>query len=248
VFDIYTLIFLALAVFIFLRLRSVLGQRSGSERPPYDLPSSREAINREAGANGAADKVVPLTPRGREQGAEAALDIAAADAREAAMAPGERWKDLIVAGLPGAGLDALIKADRNFDLGDFMQGARSAYEMIVTAFAGGERRTLKDLLSSEVYSGFDAAIGDREARGEVAETRFVSIDDAKLIDAAMEGRTAQLTVRFVSQIISVTRDKDGNVVDGNADKVTDVTDVWTFARDMSSRDPNWKLVGTEAAS
>lgn len=118
--------------------------------------------------------------------------------------------------------------------------------MIVSAFAQGDRRTLKDLLSQDVYAGFEAAIKDRETRGERTETRFVSIDDAKLIDASVQGRNAQITLRFVSQIISATRDKDGAVVDGNAEKVTDVTDVWTFARD-DVRDPNWKLVGTEAA-
>ena len=110
----------------------------------------------------------------------------------------------------------------------------------------GDRRTLKNLLSREVYDGFEAAIKEREKRGETVETRFVSIDKADIAAAEMRGRTAQVTVRFVSQLISVTRDKDGNVIDGNADKVTDVTDVWTFARDVSSRDPNWKLVATEA--
>ena len=87
---------------------------------------------------------------------------------------------------------------------------------------------------------------EREKRGETVETRFVSIDKADITAAEMRGRTAQVTVRFVSQLISATRDKEGNVIDGNAEKVTDVTDVWTFARDVSSRDPNWKLVATEA--
>ena len=101
-------------------------------------------------------------------------------------------------------------------------------------------------LGREVYDGFEAAIKDREGRGETVETRFVSIDGADLIGAEMRGKTAQVTVRFQSQLVSVTRDKTGNVIDGNPDKVTDVTDVWTFARDASSRDPNWKLVATEA--
>jgi len=118
--------------------------------------------------------------------------------------------------------------------------------MIVTAYAQGDRRALKNLLSKEVYDGFEQAIKDRETRGEKAETRFVSIDKADITGADVKGRTAQVTVRFVSQLVSVTRDKDGNVIDGSPDKVTDVTDVWTFARDLSSRDPNWKLVATEA--
>ena len=118
--------------------------------------------------------------------------------------------------------------------------------MIVTAYAGGDRRQLKNLLGREVYDGFEAAISEREQRGETVETRFVSIDGADIIAAEQRGKTAQVTVRFVSQLVSVTRDKAGAVIDGNPDKVTDVTDVWTFARDVTSRDPNWKLVATEA--
>lgn len=241
-FDIYTLIFLALAVFIFLRLRSVLGQRSGSERPPFDIPPSREAMKRSADTGN--DNVVQLPPRSAEQ----ASIIATAEAGAEETTPANRWKALVEEGSSaGAALDAIVKADSSFDPKHFVTGARAAYEMIVSAFAQGDRRTLKDLLSPDVYAGFEAAIKDRETRGETTETRFVSIDDAKLIDASVQGRNAQITLRFVSQIISATRDKNGAVVDGNAEKVTDVTDVWTFARDVSSRDPNWKLVGTEAA-
>ena len=129
----------------------------------------------------------------------------------------------------------------------FLSGARGAYEMIVLAFANGDRRALKDLLSSEVYESFEAVIKDREKHEQKTETRFVSIDKAELVGAEVRDRAAQLTVRFVSQMISVTRDKAGTIVDGNPDKVADITDVWTFARDMSSRDPNWKLVGTGSA-
>jgi len=98
----------------------------------------------------------------------------------------------------------------------------------------------------DVYEGFEAAIRERETKGETVESRFVAIDKSDIAGVELRGRTAQITVRFVSQLISVTRDKSGNVIDGNPDKVTDVTDVWTFARDLSSRDPNWKLVATEA--
>ena len=117
--------------------------------------------------------------------------------------------------------------------------------MIVGAFAAGDRKSLKGLLSREVYDGFDAAIRERESKGETVESRFVALETAEIIGAEMRGSTAQVTVRFVSQLITATRDKSGNVVEGNPDKVTDVTDVWTFARDMTSRDPNWKLVATE---
>ena len=231
-FDIYTIIFLALAVFIFLRLRSVLGQRTGRERPPYDPYSAREAARTSTN-----DNVVTLPPRTGDAPVKPAADID----------PVDRWKGIAEAGSPAAvGLDAVVAQDPTFDAKHFLTGGRAAYEMIVTAYAQGDRRNLKNLLSKEVYDGFEAAIKDRETRGEKAETRFVSIDKADLIGADVKGKTAQVTVRFVSQLVSVTRDKDGNVIDGSPDKVTDVTDVWTFARDLSSRDPNWKLVATEA--
>ena len=231
-FDFYTIIFLALAVFIFLRLRSVLGQRTGRERPPYDPYSAREAARTPT-----SDNVVTLPPR--------AGDAPAAPAADAE--PADRWKGVAEAGSATAsGLDAIAAQDPAFDAKHFITGGRAAYEMVVTAYAQGDRRNLKNLLSKEVYDGFDAAIKERETRGEKAETRFVSIDKADIIGAEVKGKTAQVTVRFVSQLVSVTRDKDGNVIDGSPDKVTDVTDVWTFARDLASRDPNWKLVATEA--
>jgi predicted lipid-binding transport protein (Tim44 family) len=231
VFDIYTIIFLALAVFIFLRLRSVLGQRTGRERPPYDPYAARDSVRP------ASEKVVALPNRAPE---------AAQKPAEPAPAASERWKGVAEIGSPvAAGLDAIATAEPDFDGKHFLTGARAAYEMIVTAFAEGDRRALKNLLSREVYEGFDAAITDREKKGNKVETKFVAIESAKIVGAEMRKPTAQVTVRFVSQLISVTRDAKNNVIDGSPDKVTDVTDVWTFARDISSRDPNWKLVATE---
>jgi len=104
------------------------------------------------------------------------------------------------------------------------------------------------LLAREVYDGFEEVIREREARGETAETRFVSIDATDITAAELRGKTAQITLRFVSQLVSATRDRNGNVIDGSAETVTSVTDVWTFARDVTSRDPNWKLVATEAGA
>jgi predicted lipid-binding transport protein (Tim44 family) len=232
VFDIYTIIFLALAVFIFLRLRSVLGQRTGRERPPYDPYSARDTVRTSPN-----DKVVALPGRGPEAAQRPAEPVEAA----------ERWKGIAEPGSTLAtSLDAIVREDSSFDAKHFLTGARAAYEMIVTAFAAGDRRQLKNLLGREVYEGFEAAISEREQRGETAETRFVSIDSADLVGAELRGKTAQLTIRFVSKLISATRDRAGNVIDGNPEKVTEVTDVWTFARDVSSRDPNWKLVATEA--
>ena len=233
VFDIYTIIFLALAVFIFLRLRSVLGQRTGRERPPYDPYSARDTVRPSTN-----DNVVALPSRG---------GIEAPPKPVEAVEPAERWKGIAEPGSAVAvGLDAIVREDPSFDAKHFIAGARAAYEMIVTAYAEGDRRNLKNLLSKDVYDGFDAAIRERESKGETAETRFVSIDKSEITGADQRGRTAQITVRFVSQLVSLTRDRNGNVIDGSPDKVTDVTDVWTFARDVSSRDPNWKLVATEA--
>jgi predicted lipid-binding transport protein (Tim44 family) len=239
-FDIYTIIFLALAVFIFLRLRSVLGQRTGRERPPYDPYSAREA------RRPVADKVVTLPPRPAAPAAPADA-VTTRPIETPPTQPADRWKDVAEAGSAVAsGLDAIVAAEPDFDAKHFVTGARTAYEMIVTAFAEGDRRQLRNLLSREVYDGFDAAIGERERRGETAESRFVSIDGSTITAAELRARTAQITVRFVSKLVSATRDRSGTVIDGSADKVSDVTDVWTFARDVSSRDPNWKVVATEA--
>jgi predicted lipid-binding transport protein (Tim44 family) len=232
VFDIYTIIFLALAVFIFLRLRSVLGQRTGRERRPYDSYSARDV----RGATN--DNVVTLPGRTAAETAQKAPEPAE---------PVERWKGIADPGTAvAAGLDAVAREDKTFDAKHFLTGARTAYEMIVLAYAQGDRRALKSLLSREVYDGFEAVIAQRESRAEKVETRFVGIEKSEITSVELRARTAQITVRFVSQLVSVTRDNSGNVIEGNPDKVTDVTDVWTFARDLSSRDPNWKLVATEA--
>src|ERR687887_2337225 len=170
VFDIYTIIFLALAVFIFLRLRSVLGQRTGRERPPYDPYSPRDAVR---GATN--DNVVTLPGRPAESAQ-----------KPAEASPAERWKGIAEAGSAVAvGLDAVAKEDKSFDAKHFITGARAAYEMIVLAYAEGDRRTLKNLLSRDVYEGFEAAIRERESRGEKSETRFVSIDKSDITGAEL---------------------------------------------------------------
>uniref|UniRef100_Q07UQ0 Import inner membrane translocase, subunit Tim44 n=1 Tax=Rhodopseudomonas palustris (strain BisA53) TaxID=316055 RepID=Q07UQ0_RHOP5 len=228
--DIYTIIFLALAVFIFLRLRNVLGQRTGDERPPYDR-AARDLLRGSQEGN-----VVPMPSPSIDPTLAPSADV---------TPPSDRWKSVAAPDSPlEHGLNAIAAHDSGFDAQHFLSGARGAYEMIVLAFANGDRRALKDLLSSEVYDSFEAAIREREKNDHKTETRFVSIDKAELVTAEVRDRSAQLTVRFVSQMITVTRDKTGAIVDGNPDKVADITDVWTFARDVASRDPNWKLVGT----
>ena len=120
-----------------------------------------------------------------------------------------------------------------------------AYEMIVTAFAQGDRKTLKPLLSKDVYEGFAEAIAEREKAGETIETQIVGIDKADIVGATLQGRRASITVKFQSQMITVKRNSDGGVIDGDERTVQPITDVWTFDRDVTSRDPNWRLVATE---
>jgi predicted lipid-binding transport protein (Tim44 family) len=148
----------------------------------------------------------------------------------------------------GKSLTALIKADPSFDPGEFLDGAKTAYEMIVAAFADGNEATLKQLLGPEVLDGFERAIAEREQRGETLQSTLVAIDKADIIEAEVKNKQAYVTVKFVSQLISVTRDSDGEVIEGDAKKVREVTDIWTFAREIASRNPNWKLVATEAAN
>jgi predicted lipid-binding transport protein (Tim44 family) len=236
-FDIYTLLFLILAVVIFLRLRNVLGRRTGNERQPYDPYAASDAKSNGASASGQDNKVVPLQ-RGREtETEEQAVDVE------------ELLKKFAPKDSPlSKGLKSIIKSDPSFDPEEFLQGAKAAYEMIVMAFAGGNKRTLQQLLGEDVYDGFIGAIDERDERGENVDSSFVGIDKADMIEAELKRKSAQVTVKFVSQLITATTDKKGKVIDGDPKKVREVTDIWTFARDLTSRDPNWKLVATEAAN
>ncbi|MBA4784215.1 MAG: Tim44 domain-containing protein [Rhizobiales bacterium] len=225
--DFITLFFLVAAVLIFLQLRNVLGRRTGNEKPPFDPYTARDAVKAPASDDG---KVVTL-PR-REISDE------------------ERFSEIDAVAKQGTPLNAslreMLKVDPSFKPAEFLNGARMAYEMIVMAFADGDRKTLKNLLSKEVFEGFDAAISEREAKGEVVKSTFVGIDKAELTHASVKGPEEQVTVRIVCQLISATFDKDGAIVDGDQENVAEVTDIWTFARDSRSRDPNWKLVATES--
>lgn len=233
-FDIYTLLFLILAVVIFLRLRNVLGRRTGSERPPYDPYAASDAKPNGTKASGN-DKVVPLPQNARNGGVDT---LPAPEERLKGFAP----KNSALA----KGMLAIMDNDPSFDPAQFLNGAKTAYEMIVMAFAGGNRRTLRQLLEKEVYDGFVGAIDEREQRGEKVDSSFVGIDRADIIEAELKRKTALVTVKFVSELITSTRDKNGEVIEGDPKKVREVTDIWTFSRDTTSRDPNWKLVATEA--
>lgn len=227
-FDFITLFFLVAAVIIFLQLRSVLGKRTGNERPPVDPYSQRDA----ADGPEASGKVVQL-PR-RDGAGEEISRYAAVDAFTKAGTP-----------LNDA-LRRMFDADPAFDPKEFVNGAKMAYEMIVMAFADGDRKTLKGLLSRDVYDGFDAAISERESKGEVVKSTFVGIEKADMVHAEIKDSEANITLRIISQLISATYDKAGAIVDGDAEAVSEVNDLWTFSRDTRSRDPNWKLIATES--
>ncbi|MBL8906476.1 MAG: Tim44 domain-containing protein [Rhizobiales bacterium] len=239
-FDPLNLLILAIAVVIFFRLRSVLGRRTGNERPPFDPFAARRRNNGEAAKPGrpeeAPGNVISL-PRDRAseakpQDAEPAAPVWAGYAEEGSVL--------------AKGLERIAAADRDFSPASFLGGAKLAYEMIVTAFAQGDKPTLKNLLSREVYDGFAGAIDNREKAGEKLESRFVGIDKAELVSADLTGRRAVVTVKFVSELISSTTNRAGEVIDGDPKQIREITDVWTFERDVASRDPNWKLVATES--
>ncbi|MCF1435886.1 Tim44/TimA family putative adaptor protein [Agrobacterium vitis] len=226
--DFVTLFFLVAAVLIFWQLRSVLGRRTGNEKPPKDPFAGRPGA---ASPEAEDARVVTLPRRDEADGEERQTAIDA-------YAP---------AGTPlNQQLRQIVEVDPSFVPKEFLNGARMAYEMIVTAFAAGDRKSLKDLLSREVYDGFDAAITEREQRGEVMKSTFVGIDKAEITNAEVRDQEVQITVRLVSQLISATYDSQGAVIEGDAESVGDVNDIWTFARDTRSRDPNWKLIATES--
>jgi predicted lipid-binding transport protein (Tim44 family) len=232
-----TILFLVIAVAVILRLRSVLGRRTGNERPRYDPFSAQDAAG---GAASARDNVVTL-PR-----AESRRPV---DEEETRRIEDERLKDVAPRDSELAlKLTAILRADAAFEPNPFLKGARTAYEMTVAAFAEGNRRLLKQLLSREVYDSFAGAIAERERKGETVEFSFVGINKVEIVDAELNGEMAQITVRFVSELITATHDKNGVVLDGDPKKIREVTDIWTFARDISARDPNWRLVATETAS
>ena len=214
------LIFAMIAAFVFFRLRSVLGRRTGSERRPQDAFSG--PVEREAARD---TNVVALPERERE---------AAAIAEKVAGTPLE------------AGLTQIKLADRDFDPAKFVAGARGAFEMIVTAFAQGNLAKVKSFLAREVFDNFAEALAARQRAQQTAETTVVGIKGCDIIEARMDGSIAVVTVKFVSEQINVTRDKAGTVVEGDPSLVSDVTDIWTFSRDTRTRDPNWTLVETHS--
>ena len=211
-----------IAAFILLRLRRVLGRRTGQDRPPPE-PMKREADD-------APDIVVPLPERaGRRK--DDSDDTDEPDEPEV------------------SGLTQLKIADPAFDQVAFLNGARGAFEIILNAFAAGDKRQLKSLLSDPVYRKFRDEIDRRGRQGERLETTLISIILADIVDVRMDGRAALVTVKLVSEqtnrLSSADEDEDENESLG-APPVESITDLWTFARDTSSGDPNWQLVETRS--
>jgi predicted lipid-binding transport protein (Tim44 family) len=235
-FDLPTLIVIGLAVVILFRLRSVLGTRTGNERPPIDRTARTEA----AAERVEADNVTQLPRRTAEPPPANAADAERRARRLSTEIEQYSHGDDAVA----AGLKAIADADPSFTPKSFMEGAKAAYEMIVTAFASGDRKTLKMLLERDVYDGFERAIGEREAAGHKVDFTFVGLPKVEISEAELDKRAAQVTVRFTAEVVQATRDSSGQLIEGNADTVRTIADEWTFARSPKSRDPNWKLVAT----
>lgn len=238
-FDMTTIVFALLAAFVVWKLRSVLGTRSGTEKPPTNpfAPRAPGSMRTQLGDSRgeAANRVIPLPG-------------AAEPVRAPAVEAGERWKPYAEAGSPAwAGLDSIAAADPAFAIKPFIEGAKAAYEMIITAFAEDKREVLRNLLVPAVFESFAAALAEREKRGEKVTTTFVSIDKVAIEEASLAGKSAEIKAHFTSQMITATRDQAGKVVDGSLDKVVQIEDIWTFIRDTDSRDPNWKLAATESA-
>lgn len=235
--NIITLFFLIVAALIFLNLRSVLGKRTGTEKPPFD-PYKRDQRDVERQSQPADDGKVITLPR-RDQPSQPQSD-----------AMPNRYEIIDDFAKPGTEINAQLRrvydADPSFDPRQFADGAKAAYEMIVQAFAEGDRKSLKTLLSNDVYQGFDQAISAREKAGEKVKSTFVGIENADITEAELEGSEVTVTMRIVSQLISATYNAAGDLIEGNAEDVIEVVDSWSFARDARSRDPNWKLVRTQS--
>ena len=220
-FDI--ILFAMIAAFLVLRLRSVLGRRDG------DKGGRRNPFARSLPEEKADDKVVHL-PNARDGDADT----------EAAAEGDDADGDL------AAGFREIKAADRAFEPTEILSGARIAFELVLSAYASADTEALKTLLSAEVLDNFAQSIRAREAAGETMEQTLVGIKSAEIVEAFLDGAAAHVTVKFVTDQANVTRDANGEVVNGDPSAVTEVTDFWTFARDTRSRDPNWTLVATRS--
>jgi len=218
------LLFAAIAAFLIFRLRGVLGRRTGHDsRPDFDPFKQRQEAQR-SGSDPNDDKIIPLPGSGPRP-------------QEIATDP----KDPLAAGITQIRL-----ADSSFDPQTFLAGARAAFEMIVSSFARGDKDTLRSLLADDVYSDFVRAIDERAEEGNELDTTLVSVEEPEIIEAELQDRTALVTVKLVSEQINVIRDSEHRIIEGDPSDVARLTDIWTFARNTRSRDPNWSLVATSS--
>jgi predicted lipid-binding transport protein (Tim44 family) len=245
-FDLITLISLVVAAVAILKLRNVLGQRTDEDDARVERMKTREREARAAAPEGQQGADVITLPRRDRDGGEASPP------REDATADAEariRAYPVFDASVTD-GLLQVVALDKSFDPESFLHGAALAYEMIVSAFADGNKKQLKDLLTRDVYDGFVTAISEREARGEKIDQQFVGLKKTDILEAEVKSGVAMLTVRFVSELITATRDRDGELIGGDPQKIKDVTDIWTFSRDISNAralsNPNWRLMATQA--
>ena len=237
-FDIPTLIVIGVAIFVLFRLRSVLGPRTGNERTPL-LRAQQKPPQPGKPAND--EVVVPLRA--------VTANAVTGDAERRALKLTTEIEQLSHGDAAVAkGLQDIADADLTFSPKTFLEGAKQAYEMIVTAFATGDRKTLKMLLEKDVYDGFEKAITDRETANRTVDFTFVGLPKIEIAAAELDKRDARLVVRFNAEVVQATKDKDGTIIEGNATDVQAIADEWTFARAPKSRDPNWKLVATNQLS
>ncbi len=216
-FPIDLVLFGMIAAFLVLRLRSILGKRTGFERP---APPVQQA---------------PLRPA-----AAPAID---ARAEPPVQAAGQSVPD--GASPTGQVLARMREIDRNFDPARFLAGAEQAFRLIVAGFAAGDRTALRPLLGDETYGAFEQAIAAREKADEKQVSEIKAMQQLSIDAAELKGRTGLVTARIVSDQISYTQDKDGRPLSG-ADAVTEITDLWTFERDLSQQDPTWRLVSARS--
>jgi predicted lipid-binding transport protein (Tim44 family) len=242
--ELLTLITLVVALLAIFKLRSVLGQRTDDDERRVERLRARDG--QKAATEGASADIIKMPRRERE-------DVPAGPPSEATAAEGAETRIKAFATsdpLVTDGLLSVAKYDPELDPDAFLAGSGRAYEMIVSAFAEGNRKMLKDLLNRDVYEGFVAAIAERETRGEKVDQQFVGIRKSDIMEAEMKGGTAFMTVRFISELITAVTDKSGTVISGDPQKIKEVTDIWTFSRDVSNAralaNPNWRLVATQA--
>jgi predicted lipid-binding transport protein (Tim44 family) len=237
----YDIILIGLvAIFLILRLRSVLGKRTGNERPPArdpftpPAPPSPPAGAPRIGDASGNDNVIPL-PNGNATRERPSLAVNAPGGIRSTVMPSAT-----------AGVAAIRAVDPAFDPTGFAAGARAAFTTIVEAFAKGDTGPLRQLLDAQTFASFEAAIRARNERREKAETTLIGFEASDIAVAELQGNFAQVTVRFVSEQINVVRNADGQIADGNPNEVQKVVDLWTFRRDTKSSDPNWLLTKTES--